>query len=266
VKSRQKFAPFAKRSLGQNFLTDPNYIQKIIEAVEPKSGDLIVEIGPGRGALTEHLVESGATVIAIELDHELSRSLADHFGNNEKVKVLERDVLEVEFSQLTERNGLKLVANLPYYISTAIVQRLARQRTFFSELFLMLQWEVVDRITAEPGNSERGYLTILVEASFDIERLFEVPPSAFRPVPKVQSAVVRLAPKGRNDFDNDEFRAVVSTAFVQKRKTILNNLKGRYPNANAALDVAGIDASRRAETLSLDEWSELYRSLTEISA
>ena len=160
---------------------------------------------------------------------------------------------------------LKLVANLPYYISTAILQRLVQQRTAFSTLVLMFQKEVVDRIIARPGKSERGFLTVIVEAAFNIEPLFGVPPSAFRPVPKVQSAVVRLTPKPASGLDDEAFRQCVSTAFGQKRKTILNNLKSRYPNAGVAIKMALIDPTRRAETLTLEEWSELYRSLQQLS-
>jgi 16S rRNA (adenine1518-N6/adenine1519-N6)-dimethyltransferase len=265
VNPRNRPTPFAKKSLGQNFLIDPDYIRKIIEAVDPKPNDQIVEIGPGRGALTDRLAGSSANIIAIELDTELSRSLNDRFENNNNVRVIEQDVLEVDFLRLTERTDVKLVANLPYYVSTAILQRLAPQRNVFSELVLMFQEEVVDRITAKPGNSERGYLTVIVEASFEVEKLFEVPADAFRPVPKVQSAVVRLAPKPLSRLDDDGFRTMVSAAFAHKRKTIVNNLKGKYPKAIFALDNAGIERSRRAETLSLVEWSELYRSMTELS-
>jgi 16S rRNA (adenine1518-N6/adenine1519-N6)-dimethyltransferase len=266
VNSRNRSIPFAKKSLGQNFLTDPNYIRKIIEAVDPKPNDHIVEIGPGRGALTDGLADAGANVIAIELDSELSRLLSERFKNNVNVSVIEQDVLEVDFLRLTERTDVKLVANLPYYLSTAILQKLAPQRNVFSKLVLMFQKEVVDRISAEPRNSERGFLTVIVEASFEVERLFEVPADAFRPVPKVQSAVVRLTPKPLSGLDDDSFRTMVSTAFAQKRKTILNNLKGSYANASTALDQAGIAPSSRAETLSLSEWSQLYRSLNDLSS
>jgi 16S rRNA (adenine1518-N6/adenine1519-N6)-dimethyltransferase len=265
-------APFAKKSLGQNFLTDPNYIQRIIKAVDPKPNDTIFEIGPGRGALTEMLVDSGASIIAIELDRFLARELRERYGAEEKFQLIEQDALEVEFHQLLQDgvsnkdSRFKLVANLPYYISTAILQRLTQQRNLFTCLVLMFQKEVVDRITARPGNSDRGFLTVITEASFEVEKLFEVPPTAFQPVPKVQSAVVRLTPKRASSFDDEAFRKLVSTAFAQKRKNILNNLKAKYRNAGVAIEMARIDPARRAETLSLNEWSELYRSLRELSS
>ena len=260
---------FAKRSLGQNFLSDPFYINKIIDAVAPGETDTIIEIGPGRGALTERLVESGARVIAIELDRDFVPILREKFAGQENFKVLEDDALQIDFNSLISNNSTfdirhsKLVANLPYYISTAILQRLAEQRQCFSELVLMFQKEVVDRITAEPENSDRGFLTVLVEASFETEKLFDVPPEAFRPAPKVWSSVVKLKPKATEIPDLAAFRNIVSLAFAQKRKTILNNLKPHFDNAADALTRANIDPSRRAETLTLAEWKSLVTRLSE---
>lgn len=259
----------AKKSLGQNFLSDPIYINKIIDAVAPSKTDTIIEIGPGRGALTERLVESGARVIAIELDRDFVPVLREKFAGHENFHVLEEDALQIDFRSLISEDSRpeipnsKLVANLPYYISTAILQRLAEQRQCFSELVLMFQKEVVDRITAEPGNSHRGFLTVLVEASFETEKLFDVPPEAFRPVPKVWSSVVRLRPKTTEIADLTAFRSIVSVAFAQKRKTILNNLKPHFTNASRSLTDAGIEPSRRAETLTLDEWTSLVAQLGE---
>ncbi|MDQ6788067.1 MAG: 16S rRNA (adenine(1518)-N(6)/adenine(1519)-N(6))-dimethyltransferase RsmA, partial [Acidobacteriota bacterium] len=188
--------PFAKKSFGQNFLVDQNYIDKIIGALNPQKGETIIEIGAGRGALTEKLVESGAKIIAIELDRDLIPLLKNKFGACENFELVEADALKFNFHELTkakdQKPKTKLVANLPYYISTAILQRLIEQREAFSEMILMFQREVVERITAQAGNSERGFLTVLVEAYLTTEKLFDVPPAAFRPAPKVQSAVVRL--------------------------------------------------------------------------
>jgi 16S rRNA (adenine1518-N6/adenine1519-N6)-dimethyltransferase len=269
VKSPRR-TPFAKKSLGQNFLTDPKYIRKIIEAVAPEPGDTICEIGPGRGALTEKLVDSGASVIAIELDNGLAEKLRERFVDDHRFQLIARDALNVTFrdlragTKLTPDSRIKVAANLPYYISTAILQRLAEQRSAFSTLVLMFQKEVVERITAAPANSDRGFLTVIIEASFDVHKLFEVPPKAFRPTPKVQSAVVRLTPKPPSSLDENAFRDLVSSAFAQKRKTILNNLKSRYSNADILLDKAGIVPTRRAETLTLNEWSTLYAALEKV--
>lgn len=263
--SAQQKRPFAKKSLGQNFLVDENYIRKIVVSVDPVVGNTIIEIGAGRGAITEELVGSGANVLAVELDRELVPLLREKFSRSTNFTVIEADATEIDFATLISTNlkfeisdlKSKIVANLPYYISTAILQKLSEQRECFSSLVLMFQREVVDRITAEPGNSERGYLTVLVESAFTVKKLFDVPPTAFRPQPKVWSSVVRLTPKETAIANPDEFRQLLSAAFAQKRKTILNNLKNYLPNAKDALGKAGIDPVRRAETLSLEEWVRL---------
>jgi len=258
---------FAKKSLGQNFLTDQAIIEKIVSAVELSEGDTAIEIGPGRGALTEHLIEKAGTVIAIELDRQLVPFLREQFSDKKNFHVLEEDVLQVNFEALLRdqsefdilnSKSVKLVANLPYYISTAILQRLAEQRECFSSLVLMFQREVVDRITALPSNSDRGFLTVIVEAAFSVKKLLDVPPTAFEPQPKIWSSVVRLTPKERMIKDESRFRRLVSDAFGQKRKTILNNLKEKYPTVLEALNLSNIDPKRRAETLTLPEWIALH--------
>ena len=258
--SRGPHQPFAKKSLGQNFLVDQNYVRKIIDAVDLKEDEIVVEIGPGRGAITDGLVETGAKVIAIELDRHLAPQLAERFKGSPNFNVVEADATEVDFGPLLANEKAKLVANLPYYISTAILQHLASQRESFTSLVLMFQKEVVDRIAAPAGDSERGFLTVITDAAFSVERLFDVPPNAFRPVPKVTSTVARLTPKARVIDNEDTFRRIVSVAFAQKRKTILNNLKALSPDAPEILERSGIDPRRRAESLTLDEWIALLRA------
>jgi 16S rRNA (adenine1518-N6/adenine1519-N6)-dimethyltransferase len=271
MKINKQSKPFAKKSFGQNFLVDQNYINKIISALNPKQNETIIEIGAGRGALTEKLIESGAEIIAIELDRDLIPLLNNDFGGNENFKLVENDALKVDFSALsTQHSGqnTKLVANLPYYISTAILQHLIQYRNEFSELVLMLQREVVERITAEIRNTERGFLTVLVEAYFEAEKLFDVPPNAFRPAPKIWSSIVRLKPKAANDISSDEdFRKIVSCGFRQKRKTILNNLKNApeilyKEDLKEILEKHNIETKRRAETLTLEEWKILAEILS----
>jgi len=248
---RQQF--FAKKSLGQNFLTDPGIIRQIVDAIDLSPNDSVIEIGPGRGALTDCLIEKAANVIAIELDRELVPQLRDRYNDHENFSVLEADALEIDLVELVKDDKVKLVANLPYYISTAILQRLAEQRHYLSSLVLMFQREVVDRITARPGDSERGFLTVIVEAAFSTEKLFDVPPCAFEPQPKVWSSVVRMTPTNRKS-PHEGFRGLLSTGFAMKRKTIANNLKTAYPNYAAALETAGIAPKSRAETLTLEQW------------
>jgi 16S rRNA (adenine1518-N6/adenine1519-N6)-dimethyltransferase len=259
--SRPPFKPYAKKSLGQNFLVDPNYIQRIVSALDLKGEDIVIEIGPGRGAITAALVASEARVIAIELDRQLAPELAERFQDRPNCRVIESDATKIDFYEILGGERSKVVANLPYNISTAILQHLSEYREHFSELTLMFQKEVVDRISAPPGNSSRGFLTVLTELAFSVERLFDVPPSAFRPVPKVTSSVVRLIPKPKLLKDEGAFRELISIAFAQKRKTILNNLRIRFPNAAEILERSGVDASRRAESLTMDEWILLFGSL-----
>lgn len=275
MKGEREKKTFAKKSLGQNFLVDQNYINKIIHALAPQPDQRIVEIGAGRGALTEKLVESGANVIAIELDRNLIPDLQNQFKAAENFTLIEADALQINFDELIAENrkpqieNCKLAANLPYYISTAILQHLIEYRNVFSEMILMFQKEVVERITAEPRTKQRGFLTVLVEAFFETEKLFDVPPTAFQPQPKVQSSVVRLITKegGGNIKDYEIFRELVGNAFRQKRKTIQNNLKNAEKNLqnviktsgglDKILEAAEIEPRRRAESLSLAEWQKL---------
>ncbi len=267
----------AKKSFGQNFLFDENYIEQIIAELNPQPGETIIEIGAGRGALTKHLVASGANILALELDRDLVPILSREFSAKKNLKIIQADALQTDFRLILSESEIqnpkaKIVANLPYNISTAILQKLFEQRECFSELILMLQREVVERMTALAGNSERGYLSILTEAYTDAEKLFDVPPKAFRPIPKVWSSVVRLEIKESSLItkmarDEKLFWEIVSLGFAQKRKTILNNLKNAAPELLAIitqrrtigewLESTGIDQSRRAETLTLDEWQRL---------
>ncbi len=264
---------YAKKSFGQNFLVDGNYISKIIRALDPQIGETIVEIGAGRGALTEKLVESGANVVAIELEREMIAVLREKFAENENFQLIEADALKIDYSKFQIPNSkLKLVANLPYYISTAILQKLIEQRDYFSEMILMFQREVVERITAQEGGKERGFLSVLVQTYLETEKLFDAPPNAFRPAPKVWSSVVKLKPKKETEIADEKlFREIISLGFRQKRKTIHNNLKngseflseifenrGGIKNILAKVQIA---ESRRAESLTLDEWEKLCNFL-----
>lgn len=266
---RDRNMRFAKKSLGQNFLVDPNYIRRIIATLDLEESDTIIEIGPGRGAITERLVESGAKVIAVELDRDLVPVLRETFAAKDNFSIVETDATTVDFEEITKKketiddqpSAIKLVANLPYYISTSILQHLSTRRQLFERLVLMFQKEVVDRIGAKPGDSDRGFLTVLVETAFTVERLFDVPPTAFRPIPKVTSSVARFTPKPTVIGDEKAFRDLISTAFAQKRKTILNNLKTARPDVKERLERSGIDPQRRAESLTLDEWLVLFSTL-----
>jgi 16S rRNA (adenine1518-N6/adenine1519-N6)-dimethyltransferase len=265
----------AKKSLGQNFLADERVAARIVDALGPRTDETIIEIGPGYGALTSRLVERAGRLFAVELDFNLAENLRERFAANSNFHLLEADALATDFCALVAPDkGARLVANLPYNISTAILQRLIRQRACLSEMILMLQREVVERITAPPASSERGYLSVLVEAYCEREALFDVAPQAFRPVPRVWSTVVRLRVRPRMAVeveDEDLLWRLVSAGFAQRRKTIFNNLRSapfelssrleRAGGALAALEAAHIAPNRRAETLNLEEWADLTRTI-----
>lgn len=269
--------PRAKKRLGQNFLVDESYARRIVDALGPRPSETVIEIGPGRGALTERLIERAGRVVAVEFDRDLTGLLNERFFGRENFSLIEGDALDVDFCAAIAPEGeARVVANLPYNISTAILQRLVAQRRCLPEMVLMLQREVVERITAPPGSSERGYLTVIVEAFCDAEHLFEVAPGAFRPVPKVRSAVVRLKARERAQVEKREeeiFARLVSAGFAQRRKTILNNLRAAPAElrerveasggGEALLEAAGVEPRRRAETLTLEEWAALARSLAD---
>ena len=271
--------PRAKKSLGQNFLVDEAYARRIVGALAPRAGETVVEIGPGRGALTTLLLESGAHVVAVEFDRDLAALLRSRFGGREDFSLVEADALELDFCRAVEpASSARVVANLPYNISTAILQRLVAQRRCVPEMVLMLQREVVERIAAPPGSHERGYLTVLVEAFCDAEPLFDVPPEAFRPVPKVRSTVVRLRVRegAAAEFNESLFLRVVGAGFAQKRKTILNNLRSapedlrahaeRAGGAAALLEAAGVDPRLRAEALTLAQWASLAKTFRAVAS
>lgn len=268
--NKGKKEPFAKKWLGQNFLVSQKHIEKIVAALAPKEDETIVEIGPGRGALTTKLVESKANVVAIEIDDSLVNFLAEKFISAKNLKLIKADALQIDFNELLDEQGRnKLVANLPYYISTAILQKLIVQRSKFDLMILMFQKEVAERLMAKAGSSERGFLTVLADVFLHVEKLFDVPPSAFLPVPKIWSSVVRIKPIAEVNVDFQLFSRIVEIAFSHKRKTLINNLKrAKFENLSEndwleILEKINVNPSRRAETLTREEWLAFYSSLLE---
>jgi len=266
--------PYPSKRLGQHFLRDQRTIHRIIDALNPKTDETIVEIGPGTGALTSVLVERAGRLIAVEFDNKLAPLLQERFGGFGNFKLVMADALSVDFcKEIQPAQSARIVANLPYNISTAILQRLIAQRACIDEMVLMLQREVVERVLAPPGTTDRGYISVLVEAYCETEKLFDVAPGAFRPPPKVWSSVMRLKFRPRiNAESTDEtlLWQTVSAGFAQKRKTILNNLRNtsgrlqeslnRNGGASIVLCKAGIDLKRRAETLTVDEWVRITQA------
>ncbi len=264
----------AKKSLGQNFLADGNVAARIVREFGPRVGETIVEIGPGRGALTVQLVEQVGRLVAVELDRDLIPLLCEKFATRENFVLLEADALNVDLCEaIAPAMAARVIANLPYYISTAILQRLIEQRSCLTEMVLMLQREVVERITARAGERERGYLSVLVENYCETETLFDVAPGAFRPAPKVWSAVVRLRVRSRPAIETEDealLWRIVSAGFAHRRKTIFNNLRHAPDElrelielgggAGALLERADVEAQRRAETLTLADWAGITRA------
>lgn len=263
----------AKRRLGQIFLVGSRYPRRIVDAVSPQSGETIIEIGPGQGALTELLIESGARVIAIELDRGLIPHLSERFGGNGNFRLVEADALEIDFCETIAPDATaRAVANLPYYISTPVLRRLIEHRRCLREMTLMLQREVVERIAACPGGKEYGFLSVLAQLYCEVEKLFDVPPGAFRPAPKVYSSVIRLRTRQQTAAmveDESLFIELTKVLFAQRRKTILNNLRAGWgrlgltdgSQVNQLLSSSNLDPQRRAETLSIEEIARLANAI-----
>jgi 16S rRNA (adenine1518-N6/adenine1519-N6)-dimethyltransferase len=254
-----------KKSLGQNFLTDPSYLRKIVDAAKAGPGDRVVEIGPGLGHLTRELAERVGRLVVIELDDRLIPRLQEEFSSCRNVEIVHADALEFDYEALA--GTWKVVANLPYNISTPIIQRLIRSRGRFTALTLMLQKEVAGRIAAPPGGKEYGFLSVLVQYSAIPAIAFTVPAGAFTPLPKVDSAVITMVMRDRPEHavsDEALFLRVIKAAFSQRRKTLRNALSPLgYPKEilEAVQAATGIDLGRRAETLSVPEFGILSDAL-----
>jgi 16S rRNA (adenine1518-N6/adenine1519-N6)-dimethyltransferase len=263
----------AKKSMGQNFLVDDNVLSRIVSCVAPTPDDAILEVGPGRGALTKLLAASGAKFLAVEWDRDLLPILNAEFAGQANVEIGHGDILRVDIEQLLSSRGggkkWKVAANLPYNISSQVLFRFMECSSLFERLVLMLQKEVGDRLVAPAGCKDYGALTVLLRLHFDIRREFLVKPGSFRPIPKVDSAVLSFTPLERPRVevgDEDFFRRLVKGAFNQRRKTLLNTLRSagigsEDGSLQAALSRCGIDGGRRGETLSLEEFAALSREL-----
>lgn len=249
----------ARKRFGQNFLTDSFVIQQIIRAIKPTSGDTLLEIGPGLGALTYPMLEVAEQLTVIELDRDLAQRLIDNQEIKDKITVIQGDALKIDISPIAkERAPFKVFGNLPYNISTPLLFRLFEFSSLIDSMHFMLQKEVVDRMAAQPGNKQYGRLSVMTQYYCKVIPVLEVPPNSFVPPPAVDSAVVRLLPK--NDVDahsklTQSLDKVCKAAFSQRRKTLRNTLKGTLPLQ--ALEFVGIDPGLRAETLTLQQFISL---------
>ncbi len=265
-----------KKSLGQNFLIDPNILTNIISAagISEKSG--VIEIGPGIGALTEPIARAAGKVTAFEIDGRLLPVLEDTLSPYPNITVIHQDVLEADLKaviaeQMADMDEVVVVANLPYYVTTPIIMKFLMDNVPVERMVIMMQREVADRITASPGTKAYGSLSIAIQYYMDAEVAMIVPKTVFMPQPNVESAVLRLTrkPEPPAAVISEEFLFTVARgSFVQRRKTILNNLQASLPNGKAkkeeileALSIAGIDPSRRGETLSIQEFAALSNAL-----
>jgi 16S rRNA (adenine1518-N6/adenine1519-N6)-dimethyltransferase len=247
-----------RKRFGQNFLHDPAVIRRIIEAIQPAPGQTMVEIGPGEGALTRELLPRLGNLDVVELDRDLVPRLQSACAELGALRIHQADALKFDFCQLSPGPGLlRVVGNLPYNISTPLLFHLLDNNRCIKDMHFMLQKEVVERITAQPGNGNYGRLSVMLQYYCATEMLFTVGPGAFRPAPKIESAVVRLTPHASPpvDVDPTQLSRLVRRAFTQRRKTLRNNLKGLLDIT--AIEDAGIDPGLRPERLSLVDFAHL---------
>jgi len=245
-----------RKRFGQHFLHDPGTIERIVAAVAPGADDVLVEIGPGEGAITEPLARLASHLYAVEFDRDLAAALSARYAGHGRVTIHQADALRFDFASLG--SGLRVVGNLPYNISTPLLFRLLEFRDAIRDMHFMLQKEVVDRMCAAPGGRDYGRLTVMLGTRLAIAPLFDVPPGAFRPPPKVTSAVVRLAPLPPGTFaidDEARLALLVREAFNRRRKTLRNALGGQVGEATFA--AAGIDPGLRPEQVPVAGWVAL---------
>lgn len=269
--SNHRSLPKAKKRFGQNFLVDPTYAEKIVELAEISTGDTVVEIGPGQGAITSLLAKKDCRVYALELDRTLHEHLEKEFAKNENVSIISGDALNYDFTALGEQQSshLKIVANLPYNVATPILFRLLDSRSVIEKMVLMFQKEVAERIIAEPGSKQYGALSIFPQLYTDTKMEFILPPGAFRPTPKVQSAVLsfNMLEKTRYPLKNEKIlRQLAATVFSQRRKKVINGLSlftGDKEEASRTLEVAGISPDTRPDSIGIEDYCRLSDVLSE---
>tara|TARA_B100001778_G_scaffold334877_1_gene348546 strand:- start:5960 stop:6745 length:786 start_codon:yes stop_codon:yes gene_type:complete len=252
----QSDSHYLKKRFSQNFLEDKSVIEKIINIINPEKSDHLIEIGPGKGALTVPIIKFVKKIDVIEIDKQLVKLLKDNI-DDKKLTIHEYDALKFDYSKFKNRN-LRLIGNLPYNISTPLLFYLLSYKNIIKNMFFMLQKEVVERICARPGTKEYGRLSVMIQYCCEVESMLEIKPDAFYPSPNVDSAIVKITPLSKTKYKliNDEnFKTIVREAFSQRRKTIRNALK-MFLNEDD-IKAAGIDANVRAEKLEIKDFVEL---------
>ena len=246
----------ARKRFGQHFLTAPEVIEQIVSTIDPREGEVIVEIGPGQAAITEPLSYLASELHAVEFDRDLVAALGARFATRENVIIHEADALSFDFSSIG--NKLRIVGNLPYNISTPLLFRLLDFEDSIIDMHFMLQKEVVDRICAQPGTKAFGRLTVMLGCRMESVPLFDVGPEAFSPPPKVMSSVLRLRPLPKEHFalaQPERLEQLVKLAFSRRRKTLRNALQGLVDTAD--IEAAGLDATARPEQVPIESWVKL---------
>lgn len=253
-----------RKRFGQHFLKDPYIVQQLVTAIHPKVGEHLVEIGPGMGVLTEALLPSVGQMDAVELDRDIIPKLEKHCLPLGKLRIHSADALKFDFCSLRDNEEmLRIVGNLPYNISTPLMFHLLEQAACIRDMHFMLQKEVVDRLAARPNSKDYGRLSVMMQYFCQVESLFHVPPDAFSPPPKVDSAVVRLIPYTKPPVEvlnQADFEKIIATAFGHRRKTLHNNLKGLLTDEQ--IQSAGVEPDKRAETLDLKDFAKLANAFT----
>jgi 16S rRNA (adenine1518-N6/adenine1519-N6)-dimethyltransferase len=260
----------ARRRFGQNFLVAPGIIRKIVDAIAPRAGETVVEIGPGLGAITEPLLERIDHLQVVEIDRDLIARLRNRFPP-ERLTIHEGDALQFDFGALKGAGPLKIVGNLPYNISSPLLFHLVAFAPVVHDMHFMLQKEVVDRMVAEPGSKDFGRLSVMLQYHYHMERMFVVPPGAFNPPPKVDSAIVRMIPRvigtgtgiGEAAKDLALFARVVTAAFSQRRKMLRNTLREFISEPDLA--ALGIAPTARAEDIAVTDYVRLANSLADLA-
>lgn len=270
-----KYNITANKNLGQNFLIDDEAVAGIVDAAEISKDDLVIEIGPGLGTLTKELLEKAGKVICIELDKRMIEILEDRFSMYENFKVLNDDVLKVNLKKLITEEKIKntkIVANLPYYITTPIIMKLLEDRLDIETITVMIQKEVADRLVTKPGTGDTGAITYAIHYYTEPKRVLEVPNTAFIPEPKVNSTVInlRILKEPKVEISNEQqFFDTIKTAFMQKRKTLVNalansNKYGTKEQIEDILQELKIDSKIRPEKLSLEQFAQIAEAINKI--
>ena len=274
IKERHDFK--LSKSLGQNFITDRNVIEKIIDGAEINSDDLVIEIGPGIGVLTAAAAESAARVIAVEIDKKLIPILSETLGGYDNIKVINRDILKTDINEIineekesgTFSGRVKIIGNLPYYITTPIIMSILERGVSVDSITIMMQKEVADRIKSSPGGKTYGALSVAVQYYCDVHQVTSVPKEVFVPRPKVDSTVLQLSVRKERPVDlisEKVFFSCIKHGFGQRRKTLLNSLTGvcglSKDQIREILSETGIEFNRRAETLDIKEFAAIANSV-----